>query len=86
MDAQQVKDAVREVFIEERGVDPELHAKHHRYIDDLLERARVRRERWEKARATIVGAVIVGAVGGVGMALRWIAHIVFKALQVKTGG
>lgn len=85
MDAQQVKDAVREVFIEERGVDPELHAKHHRYIDDLLERARVRRERWEKARATVVGAVIVATVGGAGWILRWLAHIVIRAMQAKTG-
>lgn len=67
-----VKEAVREV-LEERAerarIDSEVHAAHHTYVANLIERERVRRERLEVLMRQLLGWGFIAAIGWLG---KWV--------------
>ncbi len=57
------KDAVRETLME-MGIDPALHAKHHAFIDLMIERHRARKELIQWAKKTTVGIIVTAVIAG----------------------
>lgn len=45
-------------------IDPDLHQTHHDYVARLIDRDRIRAERWEKLRLHVYGWGAISAIGG----------------------
>lgn len=95
MDAERIKECVREVLTERSTVDTDIHREHHQFLAecipllrDFLAYRAVRMEqkkrwddRWTKVQASAIGAVTVALVGVVMGGLAWIGQLVVHALQ-----
>jgi hypothetical protein len=57
-------------------VDPYVHRRHHDFIDSWMEKQSLKAKRWERARASLVGGLILSLIGGVGTFLAWVAHTI----------
>lgn len=93
VDAELIKECIRDVLSEHASVDPETHKIHHETLSDLLPELRdfltyrraqmvqlqKRKDNWEKIKNTAVGAVVISVVTAVIGALAWIGSLVVQA-------
>lgn len=93
IDAELIKDCIRDVLSERASVDPETHKIHHETLSDFLpqlsdflayRRMRMaqlkkRQENWEKITNTAVGVVVVSVVTAVIGVLAWVGSLVVQA-------
>ena len=93
IEAEQIKECVREVLEERLIVDVDVHRDHHKFLEECIPLLRDflayravrmaqikrRQENWEKLKMTAMGAVIVSAVGGTIGLLAWIGTIASRA-------
>lgn len=89
VDAELIKECIREVLSERASVDPETHRSHHATLGDLLpelrdfltyRRARMlqlkkRKDNWEKIKNTAVGALVISTVGGAIYLVGWVGKV-----------
>lgn len=89
VDAELIKECIRDVLSERASVDPETHKIHHETLSDLLpelrdfltyRRAQVvqlqkRKDNWEKIKNTAVGAVVISTVGGAIYLVGWVGKV-----------
>ncbi len=64
-DHDEIVQAVMEAFERTSVVNRETHKLHHDYLEGVLERQRIRRERWEKVRVQVLGWSIIAVLGSV---------------------
>lgn len=64
-------------------IDAHAHADHHAYIADLIERAKRRREMWDRVRQQVVGWAVIGALGAAGT---WAAREFSRLFHDRLGG
>lgn len=95
MDAEQVKECVRQVLEERTSVGPEKHQTHHNWMDvaipkldnffeyheSRMQEIERRRKVIEFAKQTAIGVVVVTVVGGLFTVLAWIGKVVLIALS-----
>lgn len=100
MDAERIKECVREVLTERTRVAEETHQAHHLFLDecipllrDFLAYRAVRMaqkkrwdDRWAKVQASAIGTVTIALVGAILGGLAWIGKLVIHALQHPYGG
>lgn len=63
----------------ENGVADELHAKHHAYIDMLIDRDTRKKERWDTIKTQVGGWGVIAFLGAVGTG----AWMVFKVVLMS---
>jgi hypothetical protein len=78
-----VKRAVSETLDQRDRIDHERHKDDHEWITLQREKCRKREARWEKFRASMVGAIAVAVVGGT---IKFLVYIGELVLAAKTGG
>ncbi|MGE0373448.1 MAG: hypothetical protein AB7Q01_16430 [Gammaproteobacteria bacterium] len=74
LDADLLRDLLREELDARARVDAVTHARDHEFVALLIERRRIRAERWEKVKTHVLGWGAVAAVG-------WLASQVAQSLQ-----
>lgn len=94
VDAELIKECIRDVLSERASVDPETHRAHHETLSDFLpqlgdflayRRLRIaqlkkRQENWEKITNTAVGVVVVSIVTAIIGTFAWIGSLVLQAV------
>lgn len=61
---EQIAAVVRQELATKHGLDPDLHASHHRFIENEIKRARQRQERNEQILRIVGGWGIIAALSG----------------------
>lgn len=61
MDKSGVKEAIHEA-LEERGISFKTHLTHHRFVEDLIEEHRIRKERREKVKTSVMGWMAISCL------------------------
>ena len=94
MEADLIKNCVREVLAERTSVGPEKHQEHHNWMDmaipkldsffdyheSRMQEIERRRKIMDFAKQTAVGVVVVTVVGSLFTVLAWIGKVVLIAL------
>lgn len=97
MEAELIKECVREVLAERTVIDSETHREHHECLSNILPaliefldyrkvrmaQAKKRAELISQMRNTAIGAAVVAVVGGVVAVLGWIGAVVWHAIAVN---
>ena len=100
VEAELIKQCVREVLTERATVDVETHREHHECLTEMLpalkefleyRKARMiemqkRKEMLERIRNTAIGAAVVSIVGAIVAVLGWIGVVVWHAIQAGITG
>jgi len=76
-----LKGAVTEVFEERRGIDADIHAAHHRFINEELEERQRKRERREKIREQVFGWGIITLLSGLIYSIGHFGVYLYEALK-----
>jgi len=93
VEAELIKECVREVLSERASVNPDIHRDHHLwmercipkleafldYRDVRMKQLKRREERWQTITNTAVGVVVVSVVTSLIGALAWIGSLVIQA-------
>lgn len=88
MDQDQLKAAVKQALAEhgeETRIDSHLHAEHHRIVAEWIELEKLRKERWERMRGSVIGGSILMLIGAIGSFLVWVGQLVLSNIAT-TGG
>ena len=73
---EELKRAMQEVLDESRSIEADKHRDHHIWITAKLESEKQSRERWDRIRGSVIGWLIIGVLGGIGMAVwHWIGSL-----------
>jgi len=61
----------------EPSVSAPMHDTHHKFVQLQIEKYELKKQRWEKARQSVVGTIITAGVGG----FLWLGKAVIEAVQ-----
>ena len=90
MDAEAIKHAVHAALNERDGLDRETHHAHHDYLQRRIEREKRREQRRQvlvdKIKATVVGGLLLLALGTALTAVYNVGKFVIDAYQKSQGG
>lgn len=90
MDVDAIKQAVHAALDERDGLDRETHRAHHDYLNRRIEREerreRRRQELADKIKATVIGGLLLLAVGSALTAIYNVGKFVIDAYQKSQGG
>ena len=64
MDESTLRKVLTEVIDQRNAVDDQTHRLHHDFVTRLIEREKLRQERWEKWRTHVMGWATVAAITG----------------------
>ena len=70
-----IKEALGELFDERRKIDEPKHKLHHDFVEVLVIKAKKRDDLIEKAKGTLVGALVIVVLGW----LAWLGDLVIDA-------
>lgn len=70
-----VKEAMQELLNERDALDHERHHADHDFVQLLREERKRRHDRWESVKTSVLGAMILGCIGGVGSFLYWVGNL-----------
>lgn len=77
IDEKQLEAILCRVLNSRKKIDDELHDKHHKFIDLLIEREERRREGWRKFKLSFIGGIALATVSG----LIWLGALVIEFLR-----
>jgi hypothetical protein len=75
VDLDSVRAMLRDELDKRSRIDADVHADHHRFVAELIERGRRRRDMLDKAKGQILGWAVIA---GVGSFAAWVAKEVSR--------
>jgi hypothetical protein len=85
MSDERLKDILREVLDEHVQLTVDAHHKHHEFIEQWIERERIKGERWEDIRRQLCGVAAISIVGSIGLWVQDYAAAVIRAVAHSIG-
>lgn len=76
VDRNEMKELLNEVLDERRTISEEKHVRHHDYLDYLEAKAKLKAERMEKIKTTVLGWFVITIIIGAG-SVAWHGFVYF---------
>ena len=76
-----IKTAVHEALNERERIDHELHKADHDFVREMRERYQARKDMWDKAKKSAIGAVVTATIGKLFFILYVIGDVFLDWLQ-----
>jgi hypothetical protein len=85
MDDDKFRRLLHEVLDERPRIDTEVHAEHHEFIKQWIDRERIKAERWEDIRRQLCGWGVISMAGAIGLWAQDYAAAIIKAIAHSVG-